>query len=67
MIFLSLTNLRHVQQLTETRRLGLGPVVPGLVRNDLFVTVVRGTFDKGLPGLSGRNIEVSSRLQRDHA
>ena len=47
------------QNLTETRKLGFGPVVmPGDLRNDLFVTVVRGTFDKGKPGTSGRNIEV---------
>ena len=33
-------------------------VMPGDLRNDLFVTIVRGTFDRGKPGTSGRNIEV---------
>ena len=28
------------------------------VRNDLFITIVRGTFDRGKPGTS-KNIEVS--------
>ena len=39
--------------------MGFGHVVmPGDFRNDLFVTIVRGTFDRGKPGTSGRNIEV---------
>ena len=32
--------------------------MPGDWRNDLFVTLVKGQFDKGKPGTSGRNIEV---------
>ncbi len=40
--------------------MGFGHVVmPGDLRNDLFVTIVRGTFDRGKPGTSGRNIEVN--------
>ena len=32
--------------------------MPGDWRNDLFVTLVKGQFEKGKPGTSGRNIEV---------
>ena len=48
-----------LKDLPETRKLGFAPIImPGEWRNDLFVTLVRGQFDKGKPGTSARNIEV---------
>ena len=46
--------------MSETRKLGFGSIAinPGELRNDLFITIVRGNFDRGKPGTSSRNIEV---------
>jgi len=47
------------KDMSETRRLGFPPVVmPGDLRNDLFLTLERGQFDKGKPSISAQNIEV---------
>eukprot|EP00092_Neocalanus_flemingeri_P009289 GFUD01009995.1.p1 GENE.GFUD01009995.1~~GFUD01009995.1.p1 ORF type:complete len:1824 (+),score=321.37 GFUD01009995.1:199-5472(+) len=47
------------KELSETRKLGFPPVVmPGDIRNDLFLTLERGQFEKGKPSISARNIEV---------
>jgi len=46
---------------SETRKLGFPPVVmPGDLRNDLYLTLDRGTFEKEMVGLlaTARNIEV---------
>ena len=59
--FLADVRAQHLdlKDLAETRKLGFAPVImPGDLRNDLFVTLVRGQFDKGKPAASARNIEV---------
>ena len=59
--FLADVRAQHLdlKDLPESRKLGFAPVImPGDWRNDLFVTLVRGQFDKGKPATSARNIEV---------
>ena len=47
------------KELSETRRLGFPPVVmPGDLRNDLYLTLEKGQYDKGKGSISARNIEV---------